>query len=359
VKIWDFSSCSTGVCLSDADEALSASSCGIATPTTAGNSISTGANQKPTHVLHTPNAVGRIAWRPTSANNSRPQRQQLQLATSSPDRGDISVWDVNMPNIPVCILKGHSNEACTGISWLDTPTGGPSSNSVIGPDKSKGVKGSFLLRSPPVQPQREERNWLGVHQHILSSGKDGRLLVQDLRNGTFPLQHIARAVATISSKGHVAYQRGEVSRVSPILYYVIQCYQFLPRSILFYSTLFHPILSYPILFHPILSYPILSYHILFYPILSHPILSHPIPSYSILSHPILSYPILSHPILSHPILSYPTLSHPIRSHSILSYPIPSYPILFNPIISYHIISCSILSHPILSYSILFSYLTIV
>lgn len=258
MKIWDFSSCSTGVCLSDADEALSASSCGIVTPTTAGNSISTGANQKPTHVLHTPNAVGRIAWRPTSANNSRPQRQQLQLATSSPDRGDISVWDVNMPNIPVCILKGHSNEACTGISWLDTPTGGPSSNSVIGPDKSKGVKGSFLLRTPPVQAQREERNWLGVHQHILSSGKDGRLLVQDLRNGTFPLQHIARAVATISSKGHVAYQRGEVSRVSPTLLYPILCY---------------PLLSCPVLYYPIQPYHNLSYHFLFYPILSHPILS--------------------------------------------------------------------------------------
>jgi WD40 repeat protein len=218
VKIWDFSSCSTGVCLSDSDEIGASSPCGIITPTAAGNSISTGANQKPSYVLHTPNAVGRIAWRPSSSNNTRAQRQQLQLATSSPDRGDISVWDVNMPNIPVCILKGHSNEACTGISWLDTPTGGPSSHSVTGPDKSKGVKGSFLQRAPPVQPQREERNWLGVHQHILSSGKDGRLLVQDLRNGTFPRQHIARAVATISSKGHVAFQRGEVSRVRAVLF---------------------------------------------------------------------------------------------------------------------------------------------
>ena len=41
------------------------------------------------------------------------QRRQLQLATSSPDRGEISVWAVNMPNIPVCVLKGHSNEACS------------------------------------------------------------------------------------------------------------------------------------------------------------------------------------------------------------------------------------------------------
>ena len=89
--------------------------------------------QKPLYVLHTPTAVGRISWRPSSLTDDRYQRNQLQLATSSPDRGEISVWDVNMSNIPVCILKGHSNEACTGISWLDTPlhsTSSPSSSSV-------------------------------------------------------------------------------------------------------------------------------------------------------------------------------------------------------------------------------------
>jgi hypothetical protein len=77
---------------------------------------------------------------------------------------------------------------------------------------------------------------LNVYQHILSSGKDGCLLVQDLRNGTFPRQHIARAVVSISSKGHVAYQRGEVSRADQvrhvmIIYYISRSFVSFRRAI--------------------------------------------------------------------------------------------------------------------------------
>lgn len=211
MKVWDFSSCSSGACPGESDEV---SSTNEVSPVVGGvsNAISTGATQKAAYVLHTPTAVGRIAWRPSSPNDTMVQRRQLQLATSSPDRGEISVWAVNMPNIPVCVLKGHSNEACTGIFWLDTPVSEPEKALVAGPEKSKG---GFMQRkeTTPVVKKGEPK-WLGVHQHILSSGKDGKLIVQDLRNGTFPRQHIARAVAVISSMGHVAYQRGEVSRVS-------------------------------------------------------------------------------------------------------------------------------------------------
>lgn len=210
MKVWDLSSCSSGVCPGESDELTSSSD----SPPVGGvsSAISTGATQKAAYVLHTPTAVGRIAWRPSSLNDSMVQRRELQLATSSPDRGDISVWAVNMPNIPVCVLKGHSNEACTGIFWLDTPVCEPEKAPPIVPEKSKS---SFLQRKEAVPPVKKSApTWLGVHQHILSSGKDGKLIVQDLRNGTFPRQHIARSVAVISSMGHVAYQRGEVSRVS-------------------------------------------------------------------------------------------------------------------------------------------------
>ena len=194
------------------------------------------APQKPLYVLHTPTAVGRIAWRPSSVNDTRQERQQLQIATSSPDRGDVSVWAVNMSNIPVCILKGHSNEACTGISWIDTPisSSSSSSSSSISPPSSStnsskklNMKGATISRVDNALPSSTfptssttskgySEEWLDVHQHILSSGKDGRLMVQDLRNGLFPRQHIARAMATISSNGHVAYQRGRVSRVGTL-----------------------------------------------------------------------------------------------------------------------------------------------
>jgi WD40 repeat protein len=210
VKVWDLSSCSSGVCPGESDELMTSND----PPPVGGASsaIGTGATQKAAYVLHTPAAVGRVAWRPSSPNDSMVQRRQLQLATSSPDRGEVSVWAVNMPNIPVCVLKGHSSEACTGIFWLDTPVSEPEKAPPIGPEKSKT---SFMQRKETAPPVKKgEPTWLGVHQHILSSGKDGRLMVQDLRNGTFPRQHIARSVAVISSMGHVAYQRGEVSRVS-------------------------------------------------------------------------------------------------------------------------------------------------
>ena len=215
---------------------------------------------KPIHVIHTPTAVGRISWRPASLSDTRVQRNQLQLATSSPDRGEISVWDVNMPNIPICILKGHSNEACTGISWLDTPlhttssTTSPtsSSNSSASNIKSESVeiKSNFLSRkqtpSPPIpkiipgsgpgsgpgsalNSTNSTTEWMDVYQHILSTGKDGKLYVQDVRNGMFPRQHIARAMAAISSRGHVAYQRGEVSRVRFVVIHFL-----VTASLLFY-----------------------------------------------------------------------------------------------------------------------------
>lgn len=83
----------------------------------------------------------------------------------------------------------------------------------------KNVKSIFNSKKGNYIESKEQDIQIGglnVYQHILSSGKDGCLLVQDLRNGTFPRQHIARAVVSISSKGHVAYQRGEVSRADQV-----------------------------------------------------------------------------------------------------------------------------------------------
>ena len=52
-----------------------------------------------------------------------------------------------------------------------------------------------------------------MHQHVLSAGKDGKLVVQDIRTGYFPRQHIASSVAVVSSQGHVAFHTGRVQRV--------------------------------------------------------------------------------------------------------------------------------------------------
>jgi hypothetical protein len=52
-----------------------------------------------------------------------------------------------------------------------------------------------------------------VNQHVLSVGRDGKVLIQDLRNGYFPRGHFSACVTAISSRGDCAFQRGEVRRV--------------------------------------------------------------------------------------------------------------------------------------------------
>ena len=143
---------------------------------------------KPTNILHTAGAVAKIAWRPCVP-------YQNQLATTSSADRDVSVWDLNQPNVPICILRGHE-DAVTDFVWLDTPSASFSSTSTKANKIDKGAEWTFY----------------NVYQHILSASKDSRVLVQDLRGGFFPRQHMASSVTAISSKGHVAFQRGDITR---------------------------------------------------------------------------------------------------------------------------------------------------
>ena len=54
--------------------------------------------------------------------------------------------------------------------------------------------------------------FLNVNQHILSIGKDGKLLVQDIRNGYYPRQHIFTNIVALSSSGDLAVHRGHVNK---------------------------------------------------------------------------------------------------------------------------------------------------
>ena len=146
---------------------------------------------KPTNVLHTAGAVAKIAWRPCLP-------YQNQLATTSSADRDVSVWDLDQPNVPICILRGHE-DAVTDFVWLDTPSLSFPSTAVSSSKSNKIVKGG-------------EWGFYSVYQHILTASKDSRVLVQDLRGGFFPRQHMASSVTAISSKGHVAFQRGDITR---------------------------------------------------------------------------------------------------------------------------------------------------
>jgi len=149
---------------------------------------SAGTIPKPTNILHTAAAVAKIAWRPCTGTPD-------QLATTSSADRDVSLWDLNEPNVPICILRGHE-DAVTDFVWLDTP---------LVPVLTSPTKTSKSIK-------QDEPSFYNVYQHILSVSKDCRVLVQDLRGGFFPRQHMASSVTAISSKGHVAFQRGHISR---------------------------------------------------------------------------------------------------------------------------------------------------
>lgn len=137
---------------------------------------------RPIHVIHTPAPLESIAWRPSGSDSTHSKRL-FQIATTSSNesgRGDINVWDATNPNIPACVLRGHS-DGCTGFQWLDTPPLGSN-----------------------------------LYQHIISVGKDNNILVQDVRNGYFPSQHISGHVVAVSAMGYAAFQRGNVYRVREI-----------------------------------------------------------------------------------------------------------------------------------------------
>ena len=130
---------------------------------------------KQTYTLHTPSAVSKISWRPRFDN---------QLATSSEGLGEITIWNITVSNIPACILKGHNEQAVVDFEWLDTT----------------------------LSPPRDNKKFLNYYQHIISASKEEKVVVQDIRCGYFPHQHIASSVAAISSNGHVCFAKSQVNR---------------------------------------------------------------------------------------------------------------------------------------------------
>ena len=195
VKIWDFRN------VDDGNGNMGTGSTGSSALDT-GINIASGSGAggaiRPAHILHTSNGISRIKWRPPVAIGG----YRLQLATTSVDRGDVSIWDLSSPHLPISILQGHT-DVCTGFSWLDTCM-----NDVESPEYR------LLTRRTTKKKVSDEsaKNFIGTNQHIISVQKDGKVLVQDLRNGYFARQHVASSLISISSRGHVACQRNHVFR---------------------------------------------------------------------------------------------------------------------------------------------------
>lgn len=154
--------------------------------------------------IRTPGQVSRIRWRPGSD-----WRFESQLATSSIERNEVFVWNTNFPHLPVCVLQGHA-DACTDFQWVDTPSSTHKSLLV------KKTKAPDTTHSP-------QDEFLHVYQHIASVSKDGKLLLQDLRNSYFPRQHIFGHGVGLSSQGDMVHHAGSVTKVFLHFLYIDLC----------------------------------------------------------------------------------------------------------------------------------------
>lgn len=147
-----------------------------------------------------------------------------QLAsTSSAERGEICIWDISRStNMPACLLRGHS-EGCTGFAWLETLSllsgtdrspakYSTSSIKHVSSFRNQSREGSIHnSKSSPMlslaenfMPMAHSKSGTdskaknqnttdevvlhrsGIFQHLFTIGKDGNVLVQDVRNAYFP-----------------------------------------------------------------------------------------------------------------------------------------------------------------------------
>eukprot|EP01032_Pedospumella_encystans_P021105 gene21105-23947_t len=258
VKIWDFSTCP--IQYQDIDSSKS--------------NGSSGNNWEPevVNTIYTHSEVSRLRWSITntstngSANNTiAPLLATISTSagTSAESPGHIAVWDLLNQNIPLCILKGHGQDLCADFSWLNHSTAlspiplansGPSNNSsttdrsaassiasLVNPRRAgRGGSNNSGKQQPDARrkgqandatsplslpgsglssksnadeaPVRQLNPVTALVLGILSAGRDGKILIQDIRYGYFPNHHISPSVIAISSQGHAAFHRGYVHK---------------------------------------------------------------------------------------------------------------------------------------------------
>ena len=187
----------------------------------ANNSAST--TLKETYLINTVSAVNRIKWRP-----GHPE----QLTTTSSVQGDnmIHLWNVRHPFLPLATFDGHE-DVCGSITWLDTPclpehAPHPISPSSITDQQQQQQQPQQQTRSSRLfgswgaawgesfsRHSREEgekddglghyTEYLGVWQHLVSCGRDGRVILYSLARASRPRDAVTPAVVALSVRGEM------------------------------------------------------------------------------------------------------------------------------------------------------------
>ena len=155
------------------------------------------------HVLSISASVTRIRWRPL-ANDRRNgidrHASMIAVATaqvkgaSAGGSGLISLWSYHRPFMPLSVVEGHEEGAVIDFDWLDTPQ--PTKFGMTAPMIKTLDADSIKTRVPGTSShevdsilydsKEDQVGHIGIWQHLISVGKDGRCLVQSLVRGTSP-----------------------------------------------------------------------------------------------------------------------------------------------------------------------------
>lgn len=194
-------------------------SCDVSQGSSSGEMKSPGQDVEPLllHTVNTPTEVGKLLW-------GSAEDQSMYIATissasqaSTDSNGFIFIWDLEKPNIPVCVLKGHSGEMCTAFEWIEyTPVADPASRGTSSGKNKKVVKPRAADASTNAKAVLAKQVMSLPSRCLLSGARDGRLLIQNPQFGYFPYNHISPCVTSISSQGHCAFHRGEIKRVKEL-----------------------------------------------------------------------------------------------------------------------------------------------
>jgi len=176
------------------------------------------------HVLSISASVTRLRWRPPANDtlngddeddDEDRHHSMLAVATapikgaSAGGSGMLALWSYYRPYMPLSVVEGHRDGAVTDFAWLDTPLPPPPprrgrSRQTRGAEPPEGTTSSaFSSRLPGTtlhdvdsilydnsehrggggEEDDPQRRPVGIWQHVLSVGRDGRCLIQSFARG--------------------------------------------------------------------------------------------------------------------------------------------------------------------------------
>eukprot|EP01039_Chlorochromonas_danica_P009048 gene9048-9985_t len=146
------------------------------------------------HTLHATGELIKVRW--IGDNN---HTEFLTMTTK--DSPLVSIWDLQRTNVPVCVLRGHS-DTCASFQWIYCHEACPIKLASEEPPK---LVIPSKARNKKSKQQRDNSQELFLPRFLLSVGKDSQVLIQDPRLGDFPNDQLAPCVTALSSQGHAAY----------------------------------------------------------------------------------------------------------------------------------------------------------